>query len=105
MARITKLQKEIFDRHLDAFRKNSFDYEVYGEEGATVDETIAKLRKLLLDGKTVSSLWKYVWERSVSMTSQLMASPNITGYISKKAISDSRKGMKDLLNKKYLSIK
>ena len=71
MKRITKTQKRIFDAHLDTFINNdSFDTQVV----SGVDE----LRTLLLEGKTVESFWFYCWERSASMTSQLMASSHIT---------------------------
>jgi len=90
MKRITKTQKQIFDAHLEAFKNDSFDNQVV--------MGIDMLREELLEGKTVESFWLYVWERSASITSQLMASSHTTGYISEKGKRDARSFMKHMLN-------
>ena len=104
MTRITTLQNKIFNAHLEAFKNNSFDH-TGGAQGGIHFESVTTLRQRLLDGDTVESLWTRVWENNVSITSQLMASPSLTGHISKTAIKDCRDGMKTILNSKFLNIK
>ena len=99
MARITTTQNNIFKAHLEAFKNDSFDFDGIPSEGKSED-----LKTALLDGKTVRALWTYIWDRRVSITSQLMASPSLNGYISKTAIKDCRDGMKHMLNSNQLNI-
>ena len=106
--RITKLQKQIFDAHLDAFKNDTFDEATSSTRAnLTVDENIAILKDLLLQGKTVKSFWTYTWDTSASITSQLMASSHLfpTGYISETAKRDTRSTMKRILNSPMLNIK
>ena len=105
MKRITKLQKQIFDAHLEAFKNDTFD-EATSSTRANIsaDENIAILKGLLLQGKTVKSFWTYTWDTGVSITSQLMASPSL-GYISEASKRDARANMKRILNSPMLNIK
>ena len=91
--RITKAQKQIFDAHLEAF-KMGFD-KVESEKIVPLhDGLIGDLKK----GAICPDLWAWYWERYVSMTSQLMASPTFN-YISKTAIAEMRKRFRVFLTR------
>lgn len=89
MARITTLQKEIFDRHVSSFKN--------GWLGSPISEatSIAELRKDLLDKKICKKFFEEIWFREVSITSQLMN--NMFEYQSGKAIQDCRRAWKRYL--------
>lgn len=90
--RITPLQKQIFEAHLEAYKNNSWDYPD-GFKGG-----IAEIMQALKDGKTIKGVWEQVVTRYVSITSQLYASPNVFGHLTDAYIAQTRKGFKDLLN-------
>jgi len=98
MARITRLQKEIFDLHLDAFKNNSFKQSNFTVEGETPKQTLKRLREALMKRETIESVWNYVWTKEVSITSQVMASNQTFRHITDKAVADTRRGFKNLLN-------
>lgn len=94
MARITKLQKQIADAHIEAMKVNKYD-------DPPLDGSLDNLKQSLLQGKTIRYLMEGIVTRYVSITSQLMN--NVMDYTSdayKKAIY---RGFKEVLNN--LSIK
>ena len=88
MTRITKLQKSIFDAHLEAAKSDSFDM----ERIASAEEFITAMESK----KTVKGLWTFCWDRA-SITSQLMASPTFN-HFSGNGIKTARDEMKRILN-------
>jgi hypothetical protein len=98
MTRITSKQKEIFDRHLEAFKNGWEDSE--GREFAKVS-TLADLREALEEEKIVKDFFIYCWERSVSIPSQLIQ--NMWDEITGKAVQDCRTFFKSRLDQLEVS--
>ena len=98
MKKITQLQKQIIEAHLKAnFSSkldNAFDYPDGSNELKTREDVIAALKQ----GKTIRNLHQEIAFRHVSMTSNLMASPNVFGHVSGAYRRDYTKGFKILLN-------
>ena len=93
MSRITKRQKEIFDKHLEAAKNKAFDH-------PATEPLINKDRvtSLLNQGETIESFWNYCWNEA-SITSQLMASPDIFGYYSGAGLQAARNLAKNVLER------
>lgn len=98
MNRVTKRQKEIIEAHLTASLKDNFDYPCPKVGERTISD-VNDLRTALIDGKTIHQLHKTIEQKFVSVTSQLMASPQIMGHISEAYKKSYAKGFKELLTK------
>lgn len=90
MVRITKKQQAIVAAHIDAWKANNFDH--------TKPLNIPSLQNALRAGETVKALWDYSFGR-VSITSQMMAHPDIMGHLSGAAKRDISGGFKFILNR------
>ena len=90
MARITKLQKQIADAHIEAMKANKYDDPV-------LDGSLDSLKQSLLQGKTIRYLMQGMVTRYVSITSQLMN--NMMDYTSDAYKKGVYKGFKDILTK------
>jgi hypothetical protein len=92
MKRITKLQQQIIQNHLDAIKGNNFthsDINIFTFEDMEIG---------LRDGQTFEGLHIYIVSKYVSITSQLYASPNVFGHITDAFRKDYTKGFKSFLN-------
>lgn len=105
MARITPLQKEIFDRHLRAFETDTWDDVSISVNVKTSQDVFTQIKMWMLEGKTVKHLWTGLWEKNISITSQLMAMPSLMGVVSGVAKAEMRTAFKDFLNSKHINIK
>lgn len=91
--RITAKQRKIFTEHLLAFQKDRFkDYP--RKKYDCRDQLAMDLKKGIL----VPQLWQELWERNVSITSQIMANHAVYGYISKNAVKEMKSAFKRILN-------
>lgn len=90
--RITPKQLEIFKAHLEAYKTGKWDYpnSFKGDAKAVMAEIAA--------GKTFMLVWDQVVTRYVSITSQLLASPEMLNYETSAFVRDARKGFKVLLD-------
>lgn len=94
MARITPLQKKIFENHIEAWKNNSFtDPKEF--------ETISDIQSKFREGKTSKVLWDRLVTSHVSITSQIAMRGH--KYLSKIATKNLRKAFKETLN--HLEIK
>jgi hypothetical protein len=91
-ARITPKQKQIFDAHLEAYKTGNWDYPK-GFKG-----TANELMALVESGKTFKGVWEQVVSRYVSVTSQLIASPELFNHTTDAYVKQARDGFKILLN-------
>jgi hypothetical protein len=89
MKKITKTQAQIAQAHLMASIENNFD-----ADPATSDE----MRQGLIEGKKYMAVHKYIVGKHISVTSQLMASPQLLGHLTNAYIRDYKAGFKLLLN-------
>lgn len=92
MKKITKLQAEIADRHLLASLTNNWSDEI----GKV---TVSVVTEGLLKGDSYHFLHKHIVSNNISITSQLMASPQLLGHITEAYKRDYRKGWKVFLTK------
>lgn len=91
--RITPKQKQIFEAHVNAYKTGKWDYPE-GFKG-----NLADLVNALNEGKTIKKFWEEIVTRFVSITSQLMASPELFGIETSAFYTDTRKGFKVTLTK------
>lgn len=92
-ARITEKQKQIFEAHAKAYQTGNWDYP------ESFNGNLADLVNALNEGKTMKQLWDQTVSHFVSITSQMMASPEMFGFTSSKFYTDTRKGFKVTLTK------
>ena len=92
-ARITPKQKQIFEAHANAYKTGNWDYPD-GFQGNLADVVNA-----LNEGKTIKKFWEEIVNRFVSITSQLMASPELFNIETSAFYTDTRKGFKVTLTK------
>ena len=90
MTRITKLQKQIADRYIDAKLKNEFNPPPY--KITCVDEII----KSINEGYTIAELYDEIQFRNVSVTSMLYQS--MFDYTTKAYKTSMYSGFKKFLN-------
>jgi hypothetical protein len=91
MSRISKTQAAIVAAHLEAIRTGNFDVP---EKVNTREDAY----NLLTSGKTIKPLAEEIASRYVSITSQLMASQGLFGYVSEAYKRDFAKGFKVVFN-------
>jgi len=91
--RISPKQKQIFDAHAKAYQTGNWDYP------ESFKGNLTDLIKELNEGKTFKQLWEETVSHFVSITSQMMASPEMFGFTSSKFYTDTRKGFKVTLTK------
>jgi len=90
MQRITKLQKQIIDAHLESAKTGSWN---------APPQTLDEVKNCLVHcGSTFKQLHEQIVSRHVSITSQLYASPNIFGHVTEAYKKQYTAGFKQLLN-------
>ena len=90
MKRITKLQKEIADRYIDAKIKDTFNPPPYKITGK--DDVV----RSIVDGYTIQALYDEIQFRNVTITSMLYQSA--LSYTTKAYKTSMYNGFKKLLN-------
>ena len=103
MARITKLQLEIFNRQLEAYKKDKFESIDTLNNDKSFMAANNKVRMNMLKTKLLNEgiepeLWNTIWIDKVSITSQLMASDNTFNFVSDAAIKEMKRYYKIVFN-------
>jgi len=91
--KITKLQKSIVDKHLQAMQSGNFDYRTSETQKLSKDAFISELKQ----GKTFEYIHDQVSARYVSITSLLMANRDTFNHLSEAYKRGYRNGFKLLL--------
>ena len=91
MKRITKSQKSIVEKHLEAAKSGKWDYPANSSERIG-----GALGQILSEGKTIEAVHQHIVAKCVSMTSTMIA--GVLGETTGAYKRDYTKGMKQLLN-------
>ena len=95
MKRITKKQKEIAMAHLLAAKNGTFTH--VGD--FTTSEALNGVKQALMKSETLEMLHNHIEREYVSITSQLMAHPDIFGHIGNSYRKQYIAGFKTFLNR------
>lgn len=98
MKRITKKQKEIATAHLQAAKNGTFTFDA----GITFVWTIEQFKSALMQSQTCEAIHHYIEVNHVSVTSQLMAHPDIFGHIGDSYRKQYLAGFKSFLNRQNI---